>query len=53
MDELWRWLKWQLNRLFPACPACPYGRIHYAGEDWTGRVWLSIYRCDKCGKEYV
>ena len=29
------------------------GWIKYAGDDWTGNIWLSVYECKECKKEYV
>ena len=43
---------WFRKHLLPKCPKCSVGRIRYSGEDWTGRVWMSVYECDKCKAEF-
>ena len=50
MNRLNQWIR---KHLLPRCPKCPEGRIRYSGEDWTGRVWLSIYECDRCQNEFI
>ena len=47
-----KYLKMFINWLRPRCPKCK-GVVRYFGEDWTGRVWLSIYKCDNCETEYI
>jgi transposase-like protein len=42
-----------MRKLRPICNECKKGHINYIGEDWTGRVWLSIYECDNCGKQFI
>ena len=44
-------MKW-LKELFLSKCECG-GRIHYFGDDWTGRVWISVYKCDACQKEFI
>ena len=53
MSELWELIKGLWRRLSPCCPSCPKGRVHYSGENYTGRVWISIYQCGVCKKEFI
>ena len=41
------------NCIFPKCPKCENGRVKYIGDDWTGRVWISIYECSKCKTKFI
>lgn len=54
--EILKWLKskWD-NLVFNLHPKCPKynGRVYYVGEDWSGRIWLSIYECENCKTQYI
>jgi hypothetical protein len=40
------------NSLFKE-PVCEHKHTEYVGEDFTGRVWISVYCCKDCGKELI
>jgi len=48
-----RFFYWLDRVLHPACPKCGNGRIHHRRSEWTGRVWIEVYDCDRCGSEFV
>ena len=50
MKKLIKFIK---NLFSSTCPNCEIGKISYAGDDWTGRVWVSIKKCDHCKKEFI
>lgn len=41
------------NLFSSECHECKNGRVRYIGDDWTGKVWLGIYECNECKKEFV
>ena len=47
------WIKNFMRKLLPTCGECKIGKVRYAGEDWTGELWLSIYECDYCHKQFI
>lgn len=47
------WIKNFMRKLLPTCYKCKIGKIRYSGENWTGKVWLSIYECDYCHEEFI
>lgn len=52
LNPLVRFLRW-LNPLTSKCPHCGVGQVGFYGDDWTGSVWISVYRCDCCHKEFI
>lgn len=46
-------IRFLLNLLTSKCPKCKNGKLKYFGDDWTGKVWVSIYKCDKCKEEFI
>lgn len=46
-------ITWVSEMMACECPNCGKRKLYYSGDDWTGRVWISIYKCNNCKKEYV
>jgi len=47
------WVKRLWRMRLPKCTCCDDGRIKHFGTDWTGRIWIEVYKCDRCDKEFV
>lgn len=48
-----RFFYWLDRVLHPPCPKCGKGRIHHRCSEWTGKTWIEVYDCDRCGSEFV
>lgn len=41
------------NLFLIKCPSCKQKGVRYIGDDWIGDVWISVYECKECKKEFV
>ena len=48
-----RFFYWLDRVLHPPCPKCGNGRIRHRRSEWTGKTWIEVYDCDRCGSEFV
>jgi len=52
--NFWADIAGKIRRFFSTpCMKCFKGRVYHDRTEWTGRTWIEVYRCDKCGEEYV
>ena len=42
-----------LDLLVSKCPSCKEGKLRYFGDNFTGKIWVSIYKCNKCNEEFI
>jgi len=45
--------KWISKIFINQCPKCGIGHIKYIGDDYISRVWISVYKCNKCNSEFI
>lgn len=48
-----RLLKKNLKEVQNIKDNCKHENVSYIGEDYTGKVWISVYECKDCGKELI
>lgn len=38
---------------YPLCCNCKSGRIKHDRTEWTGTIWVDVYECNQCKKEFI
>lgn len=51
--DLFGYLKKIRRMFYSECPNCKKHGVRYIGEDFTGRVWFSVYECIECKEKSV
>lgn len=50
MGKIIEWIK---NIISNKCTKCNNGRVRYIGDEFTGKVWISIYECERCKEKFI
>jgi predicted nucleic-acid-binding Zn-ribbon protein len=37
----------------PTCEKCKDGKIYHNRSEQQNFTWIEVYKCDKCGEEFV